>query len=69
MKLRDDFEVVGDVRGKGLMTGMELVKDKVRDINDLLLHHSSGPLSRQAGPHFLQRRYLRYGTTSKTMES
>lgn len=28
-KLRDDFEVVGDVRGKGLMIGVELVNDKV----------------------------------------
>ncbi|XP_019849338.1 PREDICTED: alanine--glyoxylate aminotransferase 2, mitochondrial-like [Amphimedon queenslandica] len=28
VKLRDDFEVVGDIRGKGLMTGLELVKDK-----------------------------------------
>lgn len=27
-KLRDEFEVVGDVRGKGLMIGMELVNDK-----------------------------------------
>ena len=67
MKLRDDFEVVGDVRGKGLMTGMELVKDKVRQVNLLPIHHSS--LFRQAGLHFLQRKSLRYGTTSKIMES
>ena len=31
MKLRDQFEVVGDVRGKGLMVGVELVTDKVRN--------------------------------------
>ena len=29
IKLRDDYEVVGDVRGKGLMIGVEMVKDKV----------------------------------------
>uniref|UniRef100_A0A8C8YEP5 Alanine--glyoxylate aminotransferase 2, mitochondrial n=1 Tax=Prolemur simus TaxID=1328070 RepID=A0A8C8YEP5_PROSS len=28
-KLRDEFEIVGDVRGKGLMIGMEMVQDKV----------------------------------------
>ncbi|KAF6356542.1 alanine--glyoxylate aminotransferase 2 [Rhinolophus ferrumequinum] len=28
-KLRDEFEIVGDVRGKGLMVGIELVKDKM----------------------------------------
>ena len=29
MKLREEFEVVGDVRGRGLMLGLELVKSKV----------------------------------------
>ena len=28
-ELRDEFEFVGDVRGKGLMIGIELVTDKV----------------------------------------
>ena len=28
-KLRDEYDVVGDVRGKGLMIGVELVADKV----------------------------------------
>ncbi|XP_036919049.1 alanine--glyoxylate aminotransferase 2, mitochondrial isoform X2 [Sturnira hondurensis] len=27
-KLRDEFEIIGDVRGKGLMIGVEMVKDK-----------------------------------------
>uniref|UniRef100_A0A8D1EFT2 Alanine--glyoxylate aminotransferase 2, mitochondrial n=1 Tax=Sus scrofa TaxID=9823 RepID=A0A8D1EFT2_PIG len=27
-KLRDEFDIVGDVRGKGLMIGIEMVKDK-----------------------------------------
>lgn len=34
-KLRDEFEIIGDVRGKGLMVGIEMVKDKVGP--DLLL--------------------------------
>ena len=29
LKLRDEYEVLGDVRGKGLMMGIELVKSKV----------------------------------------
>ncbi len=29
-KLREEFEIIGDVRGKGLMIGVELVEDKVR---------------------------------------
>lgn len=28
-KLRDEFDIVGDVRGKGLMIGIEMVQDKV----------------------------------------
>ena len=27
--MRDQFDIVGDVRGKGLMIGIEMVKDKV----------------------------------------
>lgn len=34
-KLRDEFEIVGDVRGKGLMTGVELVEDKVNNLTFL----------------------------------
>ena len=29
-KLRDEFEIVGDIRGKGLMIGVEMVDNKVR---------------------------------------
>ena len=28
-KLREDFKIIGDVRGKGLMIGLELVEDRV----------------------------------------
>uniref|UniRef100_A0A3B4ZHX4 Alanine--glyoxylate aminotransferase 2, mitochondrial n=1 Tax=Stegastes partitus TaxID=144197 RepID=A0A3B4ZHX4_9TELE len=30
-KLRDKYEIIGDVRGKGLQIGVEMVKDKVSD--------------------------------------
>ena len=30
LKLRDEFEIVGDVRGKGLMLGVEFIKNKVQ---------------------------------------
>ncbi len=36
-KLRDEFEIVGDVRGKGLMIGVELVEDKVSEQNKIHL--------------------------------
>lgn len=29
-ELREEFDIVGDVRGKGLMIGIEMVQDKVR---------------------------------------
>ena len=31
-KLRDEFEIVGDVRGKGLMIGVEMVENKVKNL-------------------------------------
>ena len=36
MSLREEFEIVGDVRGKGLMLGMELVKSKVSQVSSQL---------------------------------
>ena len=38
-KLRDEYEVLGDVRGKGLMLGIELVKDKVMTVGEILVNH------------------------------
>lgn len=70
MKLRNDFEVVGDVRGKGLMIGLELVKDKVcEDNNSLQLLSLSLSLSfRALGLRCLQKRSLRFGIIVKTMD-
>lgn len=31
-KLRDKYEIIGDVRGKGLMIGVEMVTDKVLSV-------------------------------------
>ena len=33
LELRDDFDCVGDVRGKGLMLGLELVENKVMPVS------------------------------------
>ncbi len=30
--LKDDYEIIGDVRGKGLMIGMELVRDRISKV-------------------------------------
>ena len=35
-KLRDEFEIVGDIRGKGLMIGVEMVEDKVTRLSSSL---------------------------------
>ncbi len=34
-KLRDKYEIIGDVRGKGLQIGVEMVKDKVKEADRL----------------------------------
>jgi len=49
LKLREEFEVVGDVRGKGLMLGVELVKSKVQYIGIAAgcIHQSSPALDYQ----------------------
>lgn len=34
-KLRNEFEIIGDVRGKGLMIGIEMVENKVSEFIEL----------------------------------
>ena len=36
LELRNDFDCVGDVRGKGLMLGLELVENKVIPVSVLM---------------------------------
>lgn len=36
--LRDKYEIVGDVRGKGLQIGVEMVKDKVQNSAQVSSH-------------------------------
>ena len=58
-KLRDEFEIVGDVRGKGLMIGVELVEDKVSknkihllmSICNFCLYFTKLQTSRKQGHH------------------
>ena len=35
-KLKAKYEIVGDVRGKGLMMGMEIVTDKKSKVKNLI---------------------------------
>lgn len=35
-KFRDDYSIVGDVRGKGLMIGIEFVENKVCTFCDVI---------------------------------
>lgn len=53
-KLRDRYEIIGDVRGKGLMIGVEMVKDKV----ECVLFATSGT------PHMLEQRAEQFGGPS-----
>lgn len=48
-KLRHKFEIVGDVRGKGLMIGIEMVTDKVSN----LLYSFQFTVSLKALSHFI----------------
>ena len=75
-KLRDEYEVLGDVRGKGLMLGIELVKDKVIVfflLTELyiykllcLVKHATKICFHFFRKHkilCLQRKFLKFGTT------
>lgn len=50
-KLRDQYEIIGDVRGKGLMIGVEMVKDKVKCVL----------LATSDTPHMLEQRAEQFG--------
>lgn len=78
VKLRDEYEVVGDVRGKGLMLGLELVNSKVREelcSCPCLLYTGGGGYVvvvlpyRPPGSQCPPMRSLKYGTTLRRMVS
>lgn len=50
-KLRDQYEIIGDVRGKGLQIGVEMVKDKVAGVCVFLFF----------APHMLGKRAEPFG--------
>lgn len=53
-KLRDQYEIIGDVRGKGLQIGVEMVKDKVAGVCVFFLVGEEG--GGAFAPHMLGQR-------------